>query len=143
MMLVKTYIAPSPIHGLGSFAAERIPAGAKYWEFVEGFDALILKSELPPQAQEFSKTWCHTIDNFVLVMPDDARFTNHADAPNTLVRGGEAIALLDIQPGEEITENYDQAEQALMAYFLGPETPFGLSPHSPRRAVSLAAGRSR
>ena len=38
MLLVKTYLDKSPIHGIGVFAAERIPKGTKIWRFVDGFD---------------------------------------------------------------------------------------------------------
>ena len=38
MMLVKTRVAPSGIHGNGLFAAEPIPAGTPIWRFAAGFD---------------------------------------------------------------------------------------------------------
>ena len=34
MLLVKTYLDRSPIHGLGVYAAERIRKGTKIWRFV-------------------------------------------------------------------------------------------------------------
>jgi hypothetical protein len=118
-MIVKTFVAPSPIHGLGSFAKELIPAGAIYWRFTKRFDGLIRKADVPPEGAEWTRTYCHSLgDDYLMVFPDDARFTNHSDHPNTLVRGIDAIAIRDIQPGEEITEDYEQAERALTAFFL-------------------------
>ena len=38
MLLVKTYLDKSRIHGLGVFAAQPICKGAKIWRFVYGFD---------------------------------------------------------------------------------------------------------
>src|SRR6185312_11978 len=38
MLLVKTYLDKSAIHGLGVFAAERIRKETKIWRFVYGFD---------------------------------------------------------------------------------------------------------
>ena len=38
MLLVKTYLDRSPIHGLGVFAAEFIRKGTRVWRFVESFD---------------------------------------------------------------------------------------------------------
>ena len=55
MLLVKTYLDKSPIHGLGVFAAERIPRGAKIWRFVEGFDRCYTPKQfarLPKAARE-------------------------------------------------------------------------------------------
>lgn len=144
MLLTKTFVARSPIHGLGSFAAEFIPAGTVYWRFVPSFDQLVRKQELPPAALEFAKTWCYAVgDGFVMVMPDNARFTNHSSDPNTRVLGAEAIALRDIQPGEEITENYDESEATLAAYFEA-EKPLRLSRAVRLRAKSFpAASRCR
>jgi SET domain-containing protein len=38
MLLVRTRLAPSAIHGLGVFAAEPIARGAEVWRFTPGFD---------------------------------------------------------------------------------------------------------
>jgi hypothetical protein len=40
MLLVKTTIAPSPIHGIGLFADQFIPQGTRIWEFT----TLLVKS---------------------------------------------------------------------------------------------------
>ncbi|HWL47120.1 MAG TPA: SET domain-containing protein-lysine N-methyltransferase, partial [Sphingomonadaceae bacterium] len=56
MLLVKTYLDRSPIHGLGVFAAEPIPKGTKIWRYVEGFDRSWSPRQfarLPKEAQEF------------------------------------------------------------------------------------------
>ena len=38
MLLVKTYLDKSSIHGLGVFASQVIRKGTKVWRFVDGFD---------------------------------------------------------------------------------------------------------
>ena len=38
MMLIRTVVRPSSIHGMGLFALERIPKGTEIWRFEPGFD---------------------------------------------------------------------------------------------------------
>lgn len=46
MMLIPTYVAPSPIEGVGVFAAEYIEEGALIWNLDPGLDRLIRKDEV-------------------------------------------------------------------------------------------------
>lgn len=46
MLLVKTKIGPSTIHGIGLFADEYIPEGTFIWRFQPGFDLKIDKNDL-------------------------------------------------------------------------------------------------
>jgi hypothetical protein len=64
MILVKTQLGPSTVHGLGLFAAEFIPKGTVIWEFREGVDHRIPKElvdELPEPARStvrhYSALW--------------------------------------------------------------------------------------
>jgi len=41
MILVRTYLAPSSIDGLGLFAAEDIPKGTITWEFYSEIDIVL------------------------------------------------------------------------------------------------------
>ncbi len=41
MMLVKTYLAPSQIQGLGVFAGEPIPCGSQLWVLNPKFDIFV------------------------------------------------------------------------------------------------------
>jgi hypothetical protein len=59
MLLVKTTIAPSTIHGIGLFADEFIPQGTRIWEFTPGFD-LKLSSTFIENAPEPLQSWLHT-----------------------------------------------------------------------------------
>ena len=118
MLLVKTRIGPSTIHGIGLFAAEFIPKGTMTWRFDRSVDGIYTKSEvgrLPePKHTEIlgmhfaylSKQTGRYVD-----CGDDARFMNHADEPNTIevVKEEEErpnVAARDIQKGEEITIDY-------------------------------------
>ncbi len=129
MLLVRTRVAPSPIHGLGLFAAEPIPAGTPVWRFQPGFDLAVSLAEfagLPLPAQEHLR-WFAYFDparGAYIKSGDLCCYMNHADSPNT----GSApessgpvitVALRSIAPGEELTCDY-RAFDAEAGAKLGP-----------------------
>lgn len=110
MLLVKTELRPSPIHGLGLFAAEDILLGAVIWRFQIGFDQIlpaVCLEYLPAPAISYIENHCY-MGQFVLITGDHDRFINSSDDPNTefSVSAMESRAILHIKKGEEITENY-------------------------------------
>jgi len=117
MLLVRTYIAKSKLHGIGLFAAEPIKNGTIVWKFIPGFDiALTIKkvNKLPKITRDWvfhygyldkdTKEW--------VICVDDARFFNHSKNPNTTTpntkgrRNELTIASRNIKKGEEITCDY-------------------------------------
>jgi SET domain-containing protein len=120
MLLVKTKVAPSAVHGLGVFADQFIPKGTRIWEFDETVDARFDQSRLdglPEAEQEALLAHCYVNPRTGLYVfcGDNARYLNHSDEPNTedvgydegLVNGeGVTIAARDIHPGEEIFSDY-------------------------------------
>ena len=139
MLLVKTYLDKSPIHGIGVFAAARIPKGTKIWRFVEGFDRCYTPKQfarLPKQAREFLKSYAYKVDGEILFTVDDDHYINHSDAPNTYLHNGYAIAARDIPKGREITNDYREFDPALCAAFLKPAA----TPKRKRRALSAPRG---
>jgi uncharacterized protein len=120
MLLVKTKVAPSPVHGLGLFADQFIPRGTRIWEYSEvvdsRFDASRLVGLTEKEQDELLKhSYLNPSSGLYVVCGDDARYMNHADDPNTedvgyddgLVNGeGITVAARDIQPGEEIFSDY-------------------------------------
>ena len=116
MLLVKTCVRQSPLHGLGLFAEENIPAGTILWRFEPLLDRVIRETELdglPEQVARFIDIYSeHFPDLGVLVLSgDNDRYTNHSDDPNTEVilpngPNAEVRALRDIAAGEEITCDY-------------------------------------
>jgi uncharacterized protein len=116
MLIIKTKLGPSKIHGVGVFADEFIPKGVTVWVFFPGLDLEIDKeqlSEYPRIAQDYIKKYAYLSrksGKYVMCF-DNCRFTNHSYDPNTAEvenYPGEApdYALRDIQKGEEITINY-------------------------------------
>jgi hypothetical protein len=121
MLLIKTYLDQSPIHGLGVFAAEPIPKGTKIWRYVEGFDRSWSPrqfAKLPKEAQEFVAYYGYRVDGEILLTVDNDHFINHSDDSNTYWRAGHIRAKRDIAKGEEITNSYRLFDTAFCAAFL-------------------------
>jgi SET domain-containing protein len=120
-----TEVRPSPIGGVGLFATRRIPKGTVWW--AAGTDNVLnvsrrqydqlVASELA--ASEESRKLLEIIQMFgyinddtneVVVALDNSRFVNHSDSPNSICDpedpNNRAMADRDIEPGEEITEDY-------------------------------------
>jgi uncharacterized protein len=113
MMLVPTYVAPSPIEGVGVFAAAPIPAGTLIWQLAQGLDRLIRASEvadLPPLFQQFVERYSYPYPHDpeqLIVELDNGRFMNHSEAPNTIFSDPDAgYTIRDIAAGEELLCNY-------------------------------------
>jgi uncharacterized protein len=120
MLLVRTRLRPSEVHGLGLFADEFIPKGFVIWRFDGHVDCRYDESQLaalPEEDQEQLRTFCYLNPGTRLYVycGDNARYMNHSEQPNTenvgfdegLFEGeGITIAARDIQPGEEILCDY-------------------------------------
>ena len=123
MLLVKTYIDRSPIHGLGVFAAETIAKGSKIWRYVEGFDRCYTPKQfarLPKPARDFLKDYGYRVDGEIIFTVDNDHYINHSDDPNTFLHNGYTIARRTIRKGQEITNDYREFDPALCAAFLKP-----------------------
>jgi uncharacterized protein len=120
MLLVKTKVGPSAVHGLGLFADQFIPKGTRIWEYDEAVDGRFDDSRLSVLSEDerdelLKQTYVNPRTKLYVFCGDDARYMNHSDKPNTedigydegLVNGeGVTIAARDIQPGEEIFSDY-------------------------------------
>jgi hypothetical protein len=113
MMLVPTYVAPSPIEGVGVFAAAPIPSGTLIWQLAPALDRLIPKSEvasLPPLFQQFVERYSYPYPHDperLIVELDNGRFMNHSEAPNTIFSDPDAgYTIRDVAQGEELLCNY-------------------------------------
>ena len=120
MLLVKTKVGSSKIHGIGLFAAEFIPKGTQTWKFQPGFDLELIENnlkELSEPARAQFKNYCYkdyTNGKYILCS-DDARFMNHSDNPNIADSNPENdyapdIAIRDIVEREELTCNYKKGD---------------------------------
>lgn len=123
MLFIETYLAPSPTHGTGLFARQRIEPGTKVWEFTNGFDLELSQEELaklsePCRERVLQYAYYNVRRLRYILCSDDARFINHSDQPNTIDVGfgqsddseGQTYAVREIQAGEEITSDYRSFE---------------------------------
>jgi SET domain-containing protein len=122
MLLVKTYLDKSAIHGLGVFAGHAIRKGTKVWRFVEGFDRVYSPTEfakLPKPARDYIWNYGYRVDGEILLTSDHDHHMNHSDNANTHWRNGHIVARRTIRKGEEITNNYREFDAGFCAAFLG------------------------
>jgi uncharacterized protein len=115
MLRVKTSVKPSRIEGLGLFAEERIPKGMVLWSFDPFLDQRFWPGEvarMSASAKAFLARYAYCDRGTLVLCGDHARFMNHSpeancgsDSTRTLT-----IALRDIEPGEELTDNYATME---------------------------------
>ena len=117
MLLVKTSVLYSPIHGLGCFADQDIKKGELVWKFDPKIDLTYTEEqvqEMPEAVREFLKMYSYGESRggkkIYVLCGDHARHMNHSESPNLLegYRDGEStnIAGRDIKKGEELTCNY-------------------------------------
>jgi SET domain-containing protein len=117
MFLVKTRLGLSSIQGIGVFADEFIPKGTVVWEFHEGVDRTIDQdtlSELPEPARRDAErlSWPDPELGVRVLCSGHGPFINHSRTPCLLHAASvsaKTIAARDIQPGEELTEEYVDA----------------------------------
>jgi len=120
-----TEVGSSKIHGLGLFAKKIIPKGTIWWH-ARPQDVLIITKEqfLNLEASHKSLKIKDYIDvlltysyyerdlDALIFCLDNSRFVNHSFNANSGASEDEngfcAVALKDIQPGEELTEDYSK-----------------------------------
>ncbi len=115
MLLVKTYLDKSSIHGIGVFAEEAIPRGTVIWTMHPDIDLQLTADQVerlafPARAQIEKYSYLDPVLKTFVLCGDDARFFNHAEDPNCVdhpdERGGRTVAARDIAAGEELTCDY-------------------------------------
>ena len=123
MLLVRTYLDRSSIHGLGLYAGEDIRAGTLILELMDGFDFVVdpaTLEKMPPVAREWIDRYGYLCEprNGYVICADDARFFNHSADPNTKSTSYlHTVALRDIEMGEELTCNYFEFDQTAENHF--------------------------
>ena len=121
MLLVKTYLDKSRIHGIGVFADQFIRKDAKMWRFVYGFDRYYTRkrlAKLPKPAKDYIRLHGYQWGNEILLSMDYDTFMNHSENPNTYYHNGYVLARCNIRKGAEITNDYRAFEAAYCAAFL-------------------------
>jgi SET domain-containing protein len=121
MLLIKTYLGESKIHGMGVFAGERIAKHQKIWRFVEGYDRCWTPKQfakLPKPARDYLKDYAYRVDGEILFTVDNDHYINHSERANTFWKSGYVIARVNIPKCTEITNDYRDFDPELCAGFL-------------------------
>jgi len=113
MLLIKTSLRSSSIHGLGCFTEEKIKEGQVVWQYDERVDLRLpvqQMAEFPVPFQDFltmyGYTEMHAGEKVVILCVDHSRHINHSENPNLSDTPTQSIALRDIEAGEELTCDY-------------------------------------
>jgi hypothetical protein len=120
-----TEVKSSDIHGLGLFAKKFIPKGTIWWH-ARPQDVLIIRKEQflilessykTPIMNKFMKnllifSYYERVLDALIFCLDNARYVNHSFDANSGasedVNGFQAVAIKNIPPGKEITEDYSK-----------------------------------
>jgi uncharacterized protein len=139
MLLVRTTIGRSAIHGIGIFAAECIAKRTLIWQFQPGFDLKLSREALgalSPAALAQALNYSYVEDGAYILCADDARFFNASRTPNCTsgALNSYTIAARDIAEGEELTEDYRDFDDGS---FRAHRYPYRVErPHATPRAGS-------
>jgi hypothetical protein len=117
VLLIPNYVGPSPIEGVGVFAAAPVRKGTAIWSLDKRFDQVLSAADIDALAEEqraFVERYgyTHTTRPELTVLEmDNGRFMNHSANPNTdFTDPVVGWAIRDIAEGEEITCNYAEFE---------------------------------
>jgi SET domain-containing protein len=115
MLLVKTEVRASPIHGLGVFVLEDIPNGTEVWRLDLRVDQIFNDSalaSLPPITRDFIEYYGYKTKGLTVLCADNTRYFNHSEKPNLECDHalGSDFARRDIKAGEELTHNYESID---------------------------------
>ncbi len=129
MLLVPTYVAPSPIEGVGLFAAADIRAGTLIWRFEPQFDRLLSPEEveaLDAVQKAYVARYGYSFEGdrkMTVVEGDNGRFMNHSETPNTDFKTPSfGFALANIPEGAELLCDYGEFDPG---FTMLPGTIFG------------------
>ncbi|HXH30621.1 MAG TPA: SET domain-containing protein [Bacteriovoracaceae bacterium] len=113
MMLVRSSVKYSSIHGLGCFADQDIKKGELVWKLNPRIDLefdLKTIETFPEITRDFLKMYSYGQESGAsktyILCGDHARHMNHSKSPNLSEENGCNIAVRDIKAGEELTCDY-------------------------------------
>lgn len=115
MLTVKTYLAPSRIHGIGLFAEEDIWPGTVVWRYNAFIDNKLPRERFLQLCKEVDDcTLKHLLhssykrNDQYFYLTDNARFINHSEHNCNIafVDDSMEIAIERIRAHEELLENY-------------------------------------
>lgn len=130
MLHIAHYVGPSSIAGVGLFTAQPVPAGSVIYSCDPRTLHVVAEAELeclPPGSRSSVMRYCYRgrgaqrLSGAYYYCSDDARFFNHADAPNCrwIEESETYVAACDIPVHAELTCDYfDFSEPEDVPYLL-------------------------
>ena len=111
MPLIRHRVAPSPIHGLGVFAAEPVEEGALIWVFDPRIDREIPRAALADLPEPVARrvhvhAEYYPAEDLFILSSDGDGYMNHSDTPDVRSEGRFCWAQRAIAAGEELTCDY-------------------------------------
>lgn len=115
MLLIKVYLAPSAIHGIGIFAQDDLLPHQKIWTYTYNFDKRFTDTEfhaLPAEARSYMERYGFHEDDYYYLDGDHFKYINHSDTPNIIYRKtepdmtGDLFTASPIKAGTELLCNY-------------------------------------
>jgi uncharacterized protein len=113
MLLVRTQIGLSDVHGIGLFANQFIAKGTITWQYHPDFDTAYKEGDMLRMSdaarEQFLKYAYYDKDlEMYILCSDDQRFINHdSEYPNIISTPRQDVAAHDILPNEELLCNYN------------------------------------
>lgn len=105
-------VATNPKMGLGLFSKEYIKKNTVVWEYIDGVDVKVSNEDFQKlnqvQKEYFYKYAWLEEDGCYYSSCDLTNFINHSYEPNLRVINNIVISLVDIYPGQELFENYQE-----------------------------------
>lgn len=114
MLIVATELKDTKKYGLGIFSVNYIKEGEVVWQYNSLIDRKISIEEynsLPTVAQKFLKEYSPCDGKHYNLDGDSTRHMNHSWTPNIRFCGDEAIAIRNIEVGEELTTDYSDFDE--------------------------------
>jgi hypothetical protein len=113
MLLIRCYLAPSLIEGLGVYCHDPIERADKIWRYDRMLDLAFPETrfdDVETPVRDFLERYsvpAFDRPGYRILHGDEARFLNHSQAPNLDFSDGIwGRALADIPAGTELTCNY-------------------------------------
>lgn len=113
MLLIKTVLKESSLHGVGVFAAEFIPAGTVIWKesFIDKRFPENITNIMEGAVLDWFTEHASLYEGEWLLDGDNAKYMNHSGMPNTRCHGPNIYSAKDISIGTELTIDYTEFDE--------------------------------
>ena len=126
MLTIKTYLAPSKIHGIGLFSVEDVPSKTVVWKFHPFVDKVMSSPDFFRICQDVDECALQHLlhstykrGNQFFYLSDNARFINHSAQRSNITFSDDysEVAARPIKAGEELLEDYSLSYDANDFFF--------------------------